>query len=138
MKIIKASRTFDKWYDLLSKEDQAWVDDLADSEGLPYYDDCSESDLNFLMSAYQNHFDKFGSEEDPDYLRIKKISDFLDKEYPDSVEPGIDGYFLKWGDETAVQEYGYDEAQRICDDIFEETGINVNISGNGEFVVAYY
>lgn len=134
---------FISWYDSLTEKGQDAVDGIADSEGLPEYEDCSDSDLNWLIEQFNNEYKtqyekEFGMNDDPDYLNIKKVSDFLGKDYPDFVEPGTNGYFCKWGDETAIQEYGYDEAQRLCDEIFDKTGVEVNISGNGEFVVSYY
>lgn len=37
--------SFFKWYDSLSAEKQAHVDDLADDMGLPLYEDCTEGEL---------------------------------------------------------------------------------------------
>lgn len=40
---------FEIWYDNLDEEQQWEVDNIADSEGLPFYEDCTEEELAWLM-----------------------------------------------------------------------------------------
>lgn len=44
---------FYDWYISLPKNMRATVDDIADTEGLPYYDECSEEQLLWLMEQIQ-------------------------------------------------------------------------------------
>ena len=44
---------FYDWYISLPKDMRATVDDIADAEGLPYYDECSEEQLLWLMEQIQ-------------------------------------------------------------------------------------
>lgn len=46
--------SFENWYDNLSEEDQCKVDDLADTEGIPFYEDASDEDLAWLHDTFES------------------------------------------------------------------------------------
>lgn len=48
------SSTFYEWYDSLSEAEQSKVDDIADEQGIPLYDEASEADLGWLVDQYQS------------------------------------------------------------------------------------
>lgn len=46
---IRAWSTFSKWYDSLRSSQRDLVDDIADQEGLPLYEECSDDQLAWLI-----------------------------------------------------------------------------------------
>ena len=46
--------SFENWYDNLSEEDQWKVDDLADIEGIPFYEDATDGDLAWLHDTFES------------------------------------------------------------------------------------
>lgn len=51
---ILSSISFFKWYDALPEESQEAVDDIADSEGIPFYDQASDEELAYLKDRYES------------------------------------------------------------------------------------
>ena len=51
---ILSSISFFKWYDALPEESQEAVDDIADSEGITFYDQASDEDLAYLKDRYES------------------------------------------------------------------------------------
>lgn len=63
---IKSStmfETFRAWYDSLSDDDQYAVDDFADTENIPFYEEASDSDLSFLMDHFAESHRVYGRQE---------------------------------------------------------------------------
>jgi len=54
MIVASMSDRFNRWYDALPSQVQAELDDYADAEGYPLYDDCTDSELAFLMEYANN------------------------------------------------------------------------------------
>lgn len=52
---IKSSSSFDSWYDSLSPSDQDKVDNIADENGIDFYDEASDEDLAFLKDQFEVH-----------------------------------------------------------------------------------
>lgn len=52
--IQDAHTEFDNWYDNLSEAEQARVDDIADMEDIPFYDDASSAQLSYLREMFIN------------------------------------------------------------------------------------
>lgn len=50
---IKSSSSFDSWYDSLSSSDQDKVDNIADENGIDFYDEVSDEDLAFLKDQFE-------------------------------------------------------------------------------------
>lgn len=50
---ILSSSDFMSWYDNLSEEDQWKVDDMADTEGIPFYEDASDEQLSWLQDQFE-------------------------------------------------------------------------------------
>lgn len=71
---IKSATEFDDWYDSLSEDEQARVDDIADLEGIPFYDEASEEELSYLHDMYINSTTAINCADEADYEEdIKEI-----------------------------------------------------------------
>ena len=46
---VRGWSNFSKWYDSLTSDQRDKVDDIADEEGLPYYEECSDDQLAWLI-----------------------------------------------------------------------------------------
>ena len=77
---IVSSQDFMNWYNNLDEEDQWKVDDIADTEGIPFYEDASDQELSRLMHMYQNSIESCSIFSDDDVEDNFSVED-TDQEY---------------------------------------------------------
>lgn len=84
-RVTASTDSFFDWYDSLSISNQYKVDDIADEEGLPYYEDASESDLDWLMERCQNILSstkiKSSTDSDEDFENYEDDIKEIDQEF---------------------------------------------------------
>lgn len=52
--VVFGSQDFISWYDSLSEKEQAYVDDIADEEDIPFYEEATDEQLSFLQDLYES------------------------------------------------------------------------------------
>lgn len=123
---IRSSTYFDNWYDSLSEDEQMEVDDLADEEDIPFYDDASDAELSYLMDAYRYRKVE-GAEEIEDDIVEDMEQEYTSKDTSINVAktPAVFKLVKTWSPNTINLDYGGGRADTAQDylDSFNVTNL---------------
>lgn len=88
-KVVYSNEDFSTWYNGLLEEDQWLVDDIADSENIPFYENADIEDLNWLCAQFESKYGDICCDENIDQSEddIEDLT-LVDQEY-DSAKTSI-------------------------------------------------
>lgn len=136
---IMSSTDFMSWYDNLPEKEQWKVDDIADEEGVPFYDEASDAELAFLKDQYENRKSKNGVRYNTSVKSTVTTSDELKSDifnYLDEDCQYVD-YDQKIIDVSETFDLSTEEAEKYIQDWEAESrdsGVVLNCSSSGSTV----